>query len=317
IHNIIFDPNLIKLEKKEVVARKTILYVGDIMLDRGVEYLMKKNGIDYPFEKIKSITNNIGFICGNLEGPIVNNPKNFSSKSMSFAFIPEMAETLASAGFNLFSLANNHTLNMGSEGLMETKELLLESGIMTIGDPLKCEDNFIYKDDGVIQMAFNKTFPNSCSDDEIAKTIEIVKKENSDDFLIVNIHWGEEYQAKNSIYQKQTAHAIITAGADLIIGHHPHVVQNIEIYNNKLIFYSLGNFIFDQYFSQETQESLGVKLEMYSNKNIYYLMPIQSELAQPSLMEAEQAKEFLNELSKKSSPELDQLIKTGVIEIPG
>jgi poly-gamma-glutamate synthesis protein (capsule biosynthesis protein) len=316
IDNLIFDSDLIKPVKKEVVL-KTILYVGDIMLDRGVEYLMKKNGLDYPFEKIKSITDadNIDFVCGNLEGPIVNNPKNFPSKSVEFAFVPEAAKTLASAGFNLFSLANNHTLNMGSKGLIETRELLLESGITSIGGPFGCGGDLVYKNDNIIQVAFNKTFPSSCSDEEMAKTIEIIKKTTPDNFLTVNIHWGEEYQPKNSISQKQTAHTIIDAGADLIIGHHPHVVQNIEIYNNKLIFYSLGNFIFDQYFSQETQQSLGVRLEMYSDKNIYYLIPIQSKLAQPFLMEKEQAEDFLIELSKKSSPELDQKIKLGIVEI--
>lgn len=314
IDNLIFDPDLIKPAKKEVVLR-TILYVGDIMLDRGVEYLMKKNGFDYPFEKIKPTIGNTDFVCGNLEGPIVNNPKDFSSKSIEFAFVPETAKSLASAGFNLFSLANNHTLNMGSIGLKETRELLLESGIIAVGDPLGCGDDFIHKNNDIIQVAFNKTFPINCSDDEIAKTIKVIKSANPNNFLVVNIHWGEEYRPRNSISQKQTAHIIIDAGADLIIGHHPHVVQNIEIYNNKLIFYSLGNFIFDQYFSHETQQSLGVKLEMYSDKNIYYLIPIQSELAQPFLMENEQAEDFLNELSKKSSSELDQKIKLGIVEI--
>jgi hypothetical protein len=97
-HNEIVSSGLIGLEEKEIV-KKSILYLGDIMLDRGVEYLMEKNGPGYIFEKIKSITENNDFVCGNLEGPIVNNPKNFPSKSIQFAFAPETANLLSSACF--------------------------------------------------------------------------------------------------------------------------------------------------------------------------------------------------------------------------
>jgi poly-gamma-glutamate synthesis protein (capsule biosynthesis protein) len=92
---------------------------------------------------------------------------------------------------------------------------------------------------------------------------------SSSDILVVNIHWGEEYKADPNNRQKEMAHLLIDAGVDVIIGHHPHVVQTVETYKNKPIFYSLGNFIFDQYFSPETQKGLAVEI-IFTSKDIEY-----------------------------------------------
>ena len=109
---------------KEYIEGKTILFIGDIMLDRGVEYLMKKNNVFYPFEKIEQFLRGIDIVVGNLEGPIVKNPQDFPDDSLKFAFSQEVVEGLSFSHFNLLSLANNHTQNMGEAGLEETKEFL-------------------------------------------------------------------------------------------------------------------------------------------------------------------------------------------------
>ncbi len=319
------EENSLPLEN-DFLETKTIIFVGDIMLDRAVERLMKKNSFLYPFEKISQFLKGTDLTFGNLEGPIVKNPPNFSDDSLQFAFYPEAIEGLKFANFNLLSLANNHTLNMGKSGLKQTREFLKKENINFVGDPLKCSDEFLFQKDKITFLAFNKTFPSNCPDEEIIETIKSVKKQNPENFLIVSIHWGNEYQVKSSVFQQKLARKIIDAGADLIIGHHPHVVQEIEIYNNKLIFYSLGNFVFDQYFSQQTQQGLAVALEIYPvrnndsnrvnpNKNIYKLFPIQSKLSQPFLMEQAKAEKFLEKLSERSSKDLAEEIKKGVIEI--
>jgi len=311
--------------ENDFLETKTIIFVGDIMLDRAVERLMEKNSFLYPFEKISQFLKGTDLIFGNLEGSIVENPPNFSDDSLQFAFYPEAIEGLKFADFNLLSLANNHTLNMGKNGLKQTREFLKKGNINFVGDPLKCGDEFIYQKDKITFLAFNKTFASNCPDKEIIETIKSVKTQNPENFLITSIHWGNEYQIESSVFQQKLARKIIDAGADLIIGHHPHVVQEIEIYNNKLIFYSLGNFVFDQYFSEQTQQGLAVGLEIYpiqnsasnkvnSNKNIYKLFPIQSKLSQPFLMEQAQAKKFLEKLSERSSEDLTEEIKKGVIE---
>ncbi len=292
-----------------------IIFVGDIMLDRGVEYLMNKNTIFYPFEKISNFLKDGDIVFGNLEGPIVKKPKYFSDSSLKFAFSSEAVKTLSSGNINLVSLANNHTLDMGKTGLLETKEFLAKNNINFVGDTVSCSQDFSFQKDNLIFLAINKTFPFNCKDKEIVETIKAVRVLNPNKILIVSFHWGQEYQLKESTFQQELAHKVIDSGADLVIGHHPHVVQGIEEYKGKLIFYSLGNFVFDQYFSKETQESLAVGLDVYPQKLIFRLFPIKSHLAQPSLMDLKQAEEFLEKLAQRSDNKLLDSIKIGEIEI--
>ncbi|MCK4781732.1 CapA family protein [Candidatus Parcubacteria bacterium] len=315
ISNIKETESHFKEEEKKVFEPETILFVGDIMLDRGVEYLMTKNDFLYPFEKISPFLIEADFLVGNLEGPIVENPTSFPDGSLMFAFSPKVIQGLVSSNFGLFSLANNHTTNMGKAGLEETKDFLKKADINFVGEPLGCDKDFLFKKDNIIYLAFNKTFPFNCSDDEIAEVIKKTRDSNSENFVVVILHWGEEYQPKSSIHQQKLAHQSIDAGADLIIGSHPHVVQEIEEYNRKLIFYSLGNFIFDQYFSEETQQGLAVGLEIYPEKFVYKIFPIKSHLSQPFLMEQKDAAQFLEKLSLRSSPQLLNQIKNKTIEI--
>lgn len=297
---------------------KTILLVGDIMLGRGVEDLIKQNSIYYPFQKISHFLRGIDIVFGNLEGPIVKNPPELLDNSLKFAFNSEVMRAVSWCNFNLFSLANNHTLDMGKKGLEETKEWLKKYGINFIGSPLSGSSDKLdssFSTDNIIFLAFNQIFPFMIREEEIIKTIKTVKSLNPDNFLIVSLHWGEEYKLINSPTQQSLAHQIIKAGADLIIGHHPHVVQNIEKYQGKLIFYSLGNFIFDQYFSSDTQQGLAVGLEIYPDRLVCRLFPLQINLSQPVLMEKNKASEFLIQLAKRSDDKLVDEIKGGIIKI--
>jgi poly-gamma-glutamate synthesis protein (capsule biosynthesis protein) len=278
------------------------ILVGDIMLDRKVESLMKKNGNFYPFMKISEFLNKSDGVFGNLEGPIVRAPKDFSDASLKFAFGADVTDALFSANFRVLSLANNHVLNMDQSGLEETKQFLEKSEIDWVGEPWECSNKISVKDN-LVFIAFNKTF-SGCADEKIIEIIESIKDSGPEKFLIVGIHWGDEYKLKSNQIQRDLAHGIIDAGADLIIGHHPHVVQEIERYNNKLIFYSLGNFIFDQYFSEETQEGLMVGADFYPDKVVYNLIPVKSELSQPALMSDEESKIFFEKRGLESIIEI-------------
>ena len=297
---------------------KTILLVGDIMLDRGVEDLIKQNSIYYPFQNISHFLRGIDIVFGNLEGPIVKNPPELLDNSLKFAFNPEVIKGASWCNFNLFSLANNHTLDMGKKGLEETKEWLRKYQINFVGSPLSSSSDNLdssFSRDNITFLAFNQIFPFMVKEEKIIKTIKTVKSLNPDKFLIVSLHWGEEYKLISSPAQQSLAHKIIEAGADLIIGHHPHVVQNIEKYQGKLIFYSLGNFVFDQYFSPETRQGLAVGLEIHHNKLVYRLFPLQINLSQPVLMEKNKVSEFLIQLAKRSDDKLVDEIKDGIIKI--
>ncbi|GAI70832.1 unnamed protein product, partial [marine sediment metagenome] len=141
---------------------KTVLLVGDIMLDRGVEDLIKQNSIYYPFQKISHFLRGIDIVFGNLEGPIINNPPEFPANSLKFAFNQEVIKGASWCNFNLFSLANNHTLDMGKEGLEETKEWLKKYGINFVGNPLFGSSNNLnssFLRDNIIFLAFNHIFP--------------------------------------------------------------------------------------------------------------------------------------------------------------
>jgi poly-gamma-glutamate synthesis protein (capsule biosynthesis protein) len=303
------------LEKKEEYVPEKIIFVGDMMFDRAVEIYMQGSTFSYPVQLIKDFLKGFEFAIGNLEGPVNEKPKEFSDASLMFSFDKRIVESLNEGNFKVVSLANNHTLNMERTGLEETKEILKSSGVNFSGDPIECDFDYSYQRDGITFYAVNVTYPSNCSNKEIAEWVEETKFYNPETFLVVLIHWGEEYKTTNSKNQAELAHKIIDAGADLIIGGHPHVVQNVELYNGKLIFYSLGNFIFDQYFSKETQEGLGVGLEMYPTKKVYDLYGFTNKMAQPQLMEEEEKKTFLESLAEKSSEELKESIKSGKIEI--
>jgi len=207
---------------------------------------------------------------------------------------------------------------MGKEGLEETKEWLKKYRINFVGNPLSGNLNsqdFSFSTDKITFLAFNQIFPFIVKEEEIIKTIKTVKSLNPDNFLIVSLHWGEEYKLINSPAQQRLAHKIIETGADLIIGHHPHVVQNIEKYQEKLIIYSLGNFIFDQYFSSDAQQGLVVGLEIYPDRLVCRLFPLRINLSQPVLMEQNKASEFLIQLAKRSDDKLVDEIKDGIIKI--
>ena len=304
---IIFKQSNLSIKK---IGAKTILFVGDMMLDRNVEALMNKNSFNYPFEKIGQFFKGLDLVFANLEGPIVKNPTQFPAHSLQFAFSPKVTTALNFNGINLVSLANNHILNMGSDGLNQTREFLKDSKINFAGDPNSCDKKFAYQNDYLVMLAFNKT-NSACTSEDIIKTITEIKAENKIKFLAVSIHWGNEYQTNNTDFQQKAGRQMIEAGADVIIGHHPHVVENIEVYKNKLIFYSLGNFIFDQYFSVDTQQGLMVG---YDGSN-YYLIPIQGNRSALSFMNNDKSKEFLRELAKRSVPELTNMIEGGKIEL--
>lgn len=297
--------------------KATLIFTGDTMLGRTVEELMKKHGDDYPFQKITSVFKGVDLVVTNLEGPIVSEHKQTPPGSVSFSFDPKVAITMKNAGIGMATLGNNHGHDQGDEGYQETKKFLSNQNILTTGNAVKInlEDNLLettVQNQVVRFYSFNVTFPFI----DTNQAIELVKNNatnNQQD--IVLIHWGIEYKESNSVDQQKLAHELINAGADLIIGHHPHVVQNIERYNNKFIFYSLGNFIFDQYFSKNTQESLIVGIILSENTMSLHLIPANIIQSQPSIMPIDEQRIFLEKIAEKTNDEsLKMQIKNGYIE---
>lgn len=292
-----------------------IFAVGDIMLGRNVEGWMNDKGSDYPFAKIKSFFTGADMVVGNLEGPIRKNHSRTSTGSTTFNFKPEVVDALKSAGFTTLSLANNHTLDYGSASFEETRQHLREAGLEFFGHPREAEDAFVLRKE--IQgrkFAFIGLQDVFASMDS-KKAVALIKRVAAEPVTttIVSIHWGDEYKLVANKRQKTLAHDFVDAGADVVIGHHPHVVQNIELYKDRPIFYSLGNFIFDQYFSKETQEGLAFGLEFKSTNLSIRLYPVDIIKSQPTPMEDSRARDWLKALSSRSDAALSEAIRGGII----
>jgi len=240
----------------------TISFTGDVLLDRGVREQMDREGKEAFYDAIKSQLPPSDFLVGNLECPIT---ETGSPVFKRFVFRGDTANLpfLKSLGFTHFTLANNHAYDYGRQGLRQTAQGLLEHLMVPMGwgiDPeIACEPFLIRSGDldiflfSSVWLKLENWMPLSndiaiCQERhlQLGERIKDLKKNHPGAIVIVNLHWGREYAEKPMPDQVQQAHHLIDQGADAIIGHHPHVLQPKEMYKGKPIYYSLGNFIFDQ-----------------------------------------------------------------------
>lgn len=267
----IVSENLIP-EPKEI----KLIFFGDIMLDRGVRSSVEKNfNGDYSslFGPTKDLIKNTDIAFLNLEGPISDGGRKVGS-IYSFRFNPTVATVLKDIGFDIVSFANNHVGDYSTTAFNDTLAHLEKTQILQTGAGANYEDaktprEIIIENTKFCFLGFSDVGPDWIKAKEdsagilLASDLEfenIIKSGKLGcDILVTSFHWGDEYKHFNS-RQEKLAKSAIDAGADIIIGHHPHVIQDIEIYKGKIIVYSLGNFIFDQYFSPETLEGMNLSL---------------------------------------------------------
>ncbi|MBZ9569686.1 CapA family protein [Patescibacteria group bacterium] len=292
------------IQKRKIQSKPiTLMFVGDIMLDRGVEYMIEKYGkgdYKFPFLKIKNDLEKGDILFGNLEGPISDKGVKVGS-IYSFRANPRAIEGLIYAGFDILSVANNHIFDYGREAMEDNFLRLKEAGIDYVGggfneigarSPIIKEVNgtkiafLAYTNLGSEYWSAKETRSGiAWLDDGITKDIKMAKEKAN--IVIVSIHFGEEYQFQPSLEQKHFAHLAIDSGADLVVGHHPHIVQEVEKYKTGLIAYSLGNFVFDQGFSKETMQGLLLKV-IIRNGKIDEVIPIEikiNKFFQPEVVE--------------------------------
>lgn len=231
--------------------------VGDMMFDRHVREVMRTKGPTYPFASIQSVLKNSDVVLGNLEGPITSNRSVATDSRLVFTFDPTVAPLIKKVGFTTVSLANNHTLNFGSNGLTSTRQILQRAGIEYFGDPKNRTGYHLTKTLGQRQVTFLGYHGLASGIDTVI--LDIQQAHAKGEFVVVMAHSGIEYKLGFSAGQQRDYRRFIDAGADLVIGAHPHVVEPLEIYRGKLIAYSLGNFLFDQYFSADTKQGLLLK----------------------------------------------------------
>ena len=278
----------------------SVLMVGDIMTDRYIRKQINIAGNAENFVKnylnnLSEVNKNYYYVVANLEGPITESKsKSLNSdgtygKDLLFTFPTSTIQILNLLNIKIVSLANNHTDNFYYKGYKETQEFLKEANIKYFGNPYNTNldsyenlsETLCQNEICVAYIGYNQFTKNNDSD-RVVKEIERLKdlnKENLDidnlkenkleesqlensivDFIIIMPHWGEEYEKQANKNQEKLAREWIDAGADAIIGAHPHVIQNSEVYKGKYIYYSLGNYIFDQWFNSDVQNGLGVNI---------------------------------------------------------
>lgn len=298
---------------------KSLVFVGDIMLARHVEYLMQVNGYDYPFARSGFLTTEPAHLIGNFEASIPVKHKKTPNYNFQFSVNQDNLKGLAEAGFTHLSLANNHTLDYGIDGYKNSVAVLAEAGFSTFGQPKSLGENTVTyisaSNTTYALIGLNET-QMDIEKDFLLPYLEEAKAQS--DVQIAYIHWGEEYTHKPSATQKTIARMLSEAGVDIIIGHHPHVIQSIEKIGDTLVFYSLGNYIFDQYFSGDVMEGLAIRLTTSNNKLKVTLLPHSSAKshAQPNLMTGQERDVILAEIADYSEENMAEMILAGEVFTP-
>jgi poly-gamma-glutamate synthesis protein (capsule biosynthesis protein) len=302
-------------EFEEMVSTSTLFIVGDIMLGRHVEHLMSQYGASYPYEHMQFITEEPAFTLANFEAAV----PEAHIKTPNFGFVFSVATTalpeLRRSGVTHVSLANNHSYDYGLTGYMSTVQALTEAGITVMGPPqglASTSSSVIELGPVRIGVLAISALTKAPSERELKVALQELKERS--DIQIAYIHWGLEYVRVPSAEQRALARNLGEYGVHLVIGHHPHVVQSIEKYDETIVFYSLGNFIFDQYFSSDVQQGLALKLGLSdANELEISLIPVSSEQshAQPRVMSPVLKNQFLKELADLSSEGLKEEILAG------
>jgi poly-gamma-glutamate synthesis protein (capsule biosynthesis protein) len=262
----------------------SILFGGDMMFDRTIRTTAQEKGGDYLFKCLDPLFKTEDLVVANLEGPITGSTSiaQFSQpgdgNNFTFTFPTSTAELLYAHNVHMVNLGNNHIFNFHLAGVHETENYLDKANVGHFGDPDKTEPDKVARIE-IHGLQFSFVNWSDWTSDNTDITAEQVKKEHdAGRIVIVFTHWGEEYLPATS-REKRLAHDFVDQGADLVIGTHPHVVQEHEVYKGKNIYYSLGNLIFDQYFSDAVDHGLTVEVH-FDDQGVKDVKEIPVELQQ-------------------------------------
>lgn len=240
-------------------ARVTLVAVGDVLLCRGVGKQIGKHGADWLFDDTRHVLKGGDVAFCNLECPLSKRGVAHKRRFL-FRADPTLANSLHSNGLSVISLANNHTLDYGRDAMLDTIEALRDAGMVSVGAGRDGDEasrlrivtkhglrvGFLAFVDlasyGVVTLPDRPTV--SCVDSQTLPG-QIRAAKAKCDVLVVSFHWGVEYMRRPTERQRKLARICIDNGADLILGHHPHVLQPVETYKGKPIAYSMGGFIWD------------------------------------------------------------------------
>ncbi|MDD2680626.1 MAG: AmmeMemoRadiSam system protein B [Patescibacteria group bacterium] len=275
------------LEADRDTGSAEFIFVGDVMLSRYIGEQMEKNqDYNFPFAKITPFLAAADLVFANLESPISNKGQSVGNL-YSFRANPLAALGLKQAGFSVLSVANNHAFDYGLDAFLDTLINLKEAGLAYVGggnDFVEAHNGSYQEINGIKTsfLAYTDLLPASraakkdqagiayLEEEEMINDIKVAKEKS--DLVIVSFHWGREYETESNERQRRVAAVAVKAGASFIVGHHPHVVQEVSIVEGVTVAYSLGNFIFDQNFSEATKSGLALKV-IIKDKKISVVQP--------------------------------------------
>lgn len=318
-------------------AKFTATMVGDMMFGRNVAKVVDSKGYEFLYRHVTPYLDASDYVTGNFENPIILRDEaeyELPEKSIYLHARADVAAYLDSIGFTTVNLANNHLMDYGVAGLTETIDTFSETGTAAIGGGLnKYQSNQIhYEDyDGFIvatlgstdvgyQWGYSTDHQAGANKTRLTDLLPAVREasENSD-LVIVHSHWGVEYDSSPNPRQREIGRALVNAGADLVIGHHSHTLQPVEVYKGKVIFYSLGNFVFDQGWSKTKDSVLAqFKIKADGSRSVE-LTPMKVNEASPTPLRGPLAgidfSRMTKLLTKDLSEEVDWTAADGKITI--
>ena len=277
-----------------------IVLTGDILLDRGVRREIERHGVDHLFSTgVDSVFRSAQVVVGNLECPATKIQKPVQ-KLFIFRGEPEWLQVLQRHGVTHLNLANNHSIDQGREGLMDTKRNVSAAGMVPIGaganmqeaaEPvlLASQPRNVWLVPSLRLALENYTYlpDKPCVSqepmDSLLTRVHRLRKADSTAVIIVSLHWGGEHTLQPARSQRWDAHQLIRAGADVLVCHHTHTLQTIEEFQGKKIYYSVGNFIFDQHKPMNTKACM-VRLKVSSHNVETETIPIEIRNCIPAIV---------------------------------
>ncbi len=259
----------------------TVLLLGDVMFDRAIRIAADAHlptasssaqaggGYGYVLTELAPFIASHDIAVFNLEGPVTENPSTSTGSTVGslrnyiFTFSPAAPAALRAASGTttlVAGIGNNHIGNFGAAGIQSTEKYLTQNGIGYFGSPLKeREPLFLDTQAGPVALVGYNQF--SGRPDEASSSLKTVRAaHDSGAFTILFAHWGDEYATEAPAYVERLAREFVDAGADLVVGAHPHVVETPDVYKDVPLYYSLGNAVFDQYWS--TKVTCGLALSV-------------------------------------------------------
>jgi Bacterial capsule synthesis protein PGA_cap len=295
----------------------SLIVVGDIMLGGRAKKAVAEFGPDYPFDGVLPLLRRAPIVLGNLEGPFADKARK-QQRNFSYRVDVSLASSLNRAGINVVTLANNHLMDCGRPGVLETLDALSNANVLALGagaNERAAHAPVILQAGGTRigllgyywngRTAATADRPGSAMDPPEALEADIRGLREHADRIVVTFHWGVPYEREPSPEDRAKAHFAVDCGADAVVGHHPHIVQPFEIYRERPIFYSVGNFAFGS--GNSRAEGLLVGLRFEESKTVVNVYPLYVKNRdsrvnyQPKLLGGRAAERVLTELMRISN----------------